>query len=105
MSTHTTAHGDDAVAKLRDIVAEAKAGSPLAPVTIIVRDNIAAISVRRALAVGVGGQGEVAGVNVTTLCDERRAHGVRSHVAVDELVEGEGFHPDRSALATYGPLR
>ena len=67
MPTHTTAYGADAVAKLRDLVAEAKAGSPLAPVTIIVRDNIAAISVRRALAVGVGGRRGVAAVNVTTL--------------------------------------
>lgn len=67
MPTHTTAFGADAVVKLRDLVAKAKAGSPLAPVTIIVRDNIAAISVRRALAVGVGGQGGVAAVNVTTL--------------------------------------
>lgn len=39
---------------LGSLVAEAKHGDALAPVTIIVRDNIAAITVRRALARGVG---------------------------------------------------
>src|SRR6187431_3749524 len=67
MPTHTTAYGSDAVAKLRELVAEAKGGDPLAPVTIIARDNIAAISVRRALAGGVGERRGVAAVNVTTL--------------------------------------
>lgn len=67
MLTHTTAYGADAVAKLGEFVAEAKGGDPLAPVTIIVRDNIAAISVRRALARGVGEHWGVAAITVTTL--------------------------------------
>ena len=33
-------YGADAVAKLRELVAEAKGGRPLTPVTIVVRDNI-----------------------------------------------------------------
>ena len=60
-------YGAESVATLRSLVAEAKDGAPLAPVTIVVRDNVAAISVRRALAAGVGGRQGVAAVNVTTL--------------------------------------
>lgn len=67
MLTHETAYGADAVAKLGELVAKAKGGDALAPVTIVVRDDIAAISVRRALARGVGGRGGIAAINVTTL--------------------------------------
>ncbi len=67
MLAHTTVYGADAVAKLGELVAEAKGGDPLVPVTIVVRDNIAAISVRRALARGIGEHRGVAAINVTTL--------------------------------------
>lgn len=67
MLAHTTAYGAGAVAKLGEFVAEAKGGDPLAPVTIVVRDNIAAIGVRRALARGIGEHRGVAAINVTTL--------------------------------------
>lgn len=67
MRSHTSAYGAEAVVKLRDLLAETKEGDPLATVTIIVRDNIAAISVRRSLARGVGKRSGVAAINVTTL--------------------------------------
>ncbi|WP_170298465.1 PD-(D/E)XK nuclease family protein [Agromyces allii] len=67
MRTHHTGFGSAAIEKLRAVVAEAKQGNPLAPVTIIVRDNIAAISARRALASGIGDHPGVAAVNVLTL--------------------------------------
>lgn len=52
---------------LAHLVGEAKDGDLLAPVTIVVRDDIAAITVRRRLAHGVGGRPGVAAVDVTTL--------------------------------------
>lgn len=67
MLTRTTRYGRAAHATLAEVVADAKAGDALAPVTIIVRDNIAAISVRRALARGVGGMPGIAAVNAITL--------------------------------------
>lgn len=67
VQTHTARYGADAVQRLRGIVAEAKGSDPLAPVTILARDNIAAITVRRALAAGVGDGRGVAAVDVTTL--------------------------------------
>lgn len=67
MRTHTTAYGAEAVAKLGELVAAAKGGDPLAPVTILVRDDVAAITVRRALAAGIGARRGVAAINVTTL--------------------------------------
>lgn len=67
MQIHAIAYGRGAVTTLGELVADGKAGGPLVPVTIIVRDNIAAISVRRALARGVGEHRGVASINVTTL--------------------------------------
>ncbi|MEV1129286.1 PD-(D/E)XK nuclease family protein [Agromyces sp. NPDC049794] len=67
MLTHPAAYGASAIATLGTLVAEAKGGNALAPVTIIVRDNIAAITVRRALARGVGERRGVAAITVTTL--------------------------------------
>ena len=60
-------YGSEAVATLGELVTEAKANGPLTPVTIVVRDNIAAITTRRALAAGIGGRKGVAAINVTTL--------------------------------------
>ncbi|GAA1941620.1 hypothetical protein GCM10009775_36750 [Microbacterium aoyamense] len=67
MQTHMARYGADAVGQLRGLVGEAKANDPLAPVTILARDNIAAITIRRALAQGVGDRRGVAAVEVTTL--------------------------------------
>lgn len=91
MHTHTTAYGEDAVARLRQDVGEAKGGNALAPVTVIVRDNIAALSVRRALASGIGRHAGVAAVNVTTL---RR---VAEHLL---SLAGRTLPPVTSALLT-----
>ncbi|MCP2370896.1 hypothetical protein BJ978_001572 [Agromyces terreus] len=49
------------------MVGDAKRGDPLAPVTVVVRDNIGAVGTRRALARGVGGRPGVAAVDVVTL--------------------------------------
>jgi len=91
MHVNVVAHGTDALNALADLVATIKAGSPLAPVTIVVRDNIAAITVRRALARGVGGRRGVAAINVTTL---RRL--------AEQLIAGAGetLPPVSSAVLT-----
>lgn len=63
----TTAFGAPALQALRGAVEEAKGGDPLAPVTILCTDNIAAVTARRALARGVAGRGGVAAIDVTTV--------------------------------------
>ena len=55
----TTPYGRPALAALRDAVAAAKAGDPLAPVTVIVPSNHVGVTARRLLA--SGGLGPVAG--------------------------------------------
>lgn len=63
-----TAYGRAALAELRDVVREAKAGDPLAPVTVLVPNNIAGIVARRYLAHGLGdGNRGVAAVFPTTV--------------------------------------
>ena len=61
---HTTAYGRPAVDVLAGQVQNAKGGDPLAPVTVIVPSNYAAVSTRRALA---GRPGGVANVTFLTL--------------------------------------
>jgi len=61
---HTTAYGRPAVDLLAAEVGAAKAGDPLAPVTVIVPSNYAAVSTRRALAAQPGG---IANVSFLTL--------------------------------------
>ena len=55
----TTPYGRPALAALRDAVAAAKAGDPLAPVTVVVPSNHVGVTARRLLA--SGGLGPVAG--------------------------------------------
>ena len=49
-----TAYGRAALKELRDVVREAKDGNPLAPVTVLVPNNVAGIVARRFLAHGLG---------------------------------------------------
>lgn len=64
----TTAHGAPAIAALRRVVLEAKAGDALAPVVVLVQDNITALTVRRSLASGLGeGSRGVAAVECLTI--------------------------------------
>jgi hypothetical protein len=51
----TTAYGRPALAALRDTVAAAKAGDPLAPVTVVVASNHVGVTARRLLAADVLG--------------------------------------------------
>ena len=67
MRTSASAHGAAALDTLRELVGRLKSDDSLAPVTVVVRDNIAAITTRRALAHGVGERHGVAAINVTTL--------------------------------------
>ena len=67
MRIHASAYGVAAVDTLRGLVARLKGDDPLSQVTVVVRDNIGAITARRALARGVGGRAGVAAVDVTTL--------------------------------------
>ena len=63
-----TAYGRPALETLRTVVTAAKSGDPMAPVTILVPNNIAGIVARRYLAAGLEGRGPgVAGLFVTTL--------------------------------------
>ncbi len=62
-----TTYGRAAVDALRDAVAAPKTDNPMAPVVVLVPNNIAGIVARRSLAVGVNGRGGIAGIDVTTL--------------------------------------
>ena len=64
----TTEYGRPAIDALRATVADLKADDPLAPVTILVPNNIAGVVARRSLAGGVSaGFAGIAGIFVTTL--------------------------------------
>lgn len=67
MKTLHTAHGGPALAALRVLVADAQRDDTLAPVVVIVRDNIAGLTVRRALAQGIDGRSGVAAITTLTL--------------------------------------
>ncbi len=64
----TTAYGAPAIAALRFLMAELKSADPMAPVTLLVPNELAGITARRALATGVTpGTTGVAGLYVSTL--------------------------------------
>ena len=65
---HVTSYGRDALDRLSQVVGEAKADDPMAPVTILLPNNIAGIVARRHLAAGLPGRGPgVAGLYLSTL--------------------------------------
>ncbi|ANG85325.1 PD-(D/E)XK nuclease family protein [Microbacterium aurantiacum] len=64
--THA-AFGAPALDALRALVADAQRDDALAPVTVIVRDNIAGLMVRRALARGADGRTGIAALTTATL--------------------------------------
>jgi RecB family exonuclease len=59
--THTVPPGRAAIARLRELIVEAKRRDPLAPVTVAVPSGYAGLSVRRALASGAVGPCDPAG--------------------------------------------
>lgn len=62
-----TSYGAAALTALRELVAAQKINDPLAPVTILVPDNIAGLSVRRHLVRGViDGQPGIAEISIST---------------------------------------
>jgi len=64
----TTAYGRQALEVLRAAVAEAKCDDPMAPVTVLVPNNIAGVVARRFLAHGLSDHGNgIAGIYFTTL--------------------------------------
>lgn len=64
----STPYGADALDRLRDVVAAAKRDDPMAPVTVLVPNNLAGIVARRSLARGLAdGRPGIAGLRVTTL--------------------------------------
>ncbi|MET3808554.1 RecB family exonuclease [Nakamurella sp. UYEF19] len=64
----TTAYGAPAIAALRSLMAELKSADPMAPVTLLVPNEIAGITARRALATGVTpGATGIAGLWISTL--------------------------------------
>ena len=78
IQVRSTPYGASALAQLNATVTEFKAGDPLAPLTIIVPNNVAGITARRHLAVA-GGEGTgIAGIEVTTL--PRLAERLVTHV-------------------------
>lgn len=63
-----TPYGRPAIDRLRSVVSEVKRDDPMAPVTVLVPNNLAGIVARRHLAHGLeDGRGAVAGLYVTTL--------------------------------------
>ncbi|TPW72896.1 PD-(D/E)XK nuclease family protein [Schumannella sp. 10F1B-5-1] len=60
-------YGKRAYERVREVVGTLKNGDPLAPVTVVVPNNLVGISLRRSLAAGVGGRPGVAAVEVTTI--------------------------------------
>ncbi len=68
VTTIRTPYGAAALATLRDVVCEAKADDPMAPVTILVPNNLAGIVARRHLAAGLGDAANgIAGLRLATL--------------------------------------
>ena len=63
----TTSNGRPALDALRRLVAAEKTDDPLAPVTVLVPNNIAGLSVRRHLARGVTDGRGIAGIFISTL--------------------------------------
>lgn len=64
----TTAYGAAAIATLRSLMGELKSADPMAPVTLLVPNDLAGITARRALAAGVTpGTTGVAGLYISTL--------------------------------------
>jgi ATP-dependent helicase/nuclease subunit B len=64
----TTAYGRPALELLRAVVAQIKADDPMAPVTVLVPNNIAGIVARRFLARGLSDEGNgIAGIYFSTL--------------------------------------
>src|SRR3712207_2156885 len=81
-----TAYGRAALEELRDVVRAAKNGDPLAPVTVLVPNNIAGIVARRFLAHGLGdGNSGVAALFPTTV------------VRLAEQLAAPALHPRRPA--------
>lgn len=62
-----TGYGRDAAAALRDAVAEAKAGEPLAPVTVVVPSNHVGVASRRLLSSGTLGPVAGSGIGVAAV--------------------------------------
>src|SRR5262245_7935046 len=67
LDAHRVAYGAPAIEALRTVVGRIKRDDPLAPVTVVVPNNLAGLVARRALAHGVGGAPGIAGLEVTTL--------------------------------------
>jgi RecB family exonuclease len=64
----TTRYGASALETLRDVVRAVKADDPMAPVTLLLPNNLAAVVARRSLAEGLSEAGNaVAGVHLATL--------------------------------------
>jgi ATP-dependent helicase/nuclease subunit B len=82
----TTAYGRAAVESLRHVVSEFKHDDPMAPVTVLVPNNVAGIIARRHLAAGLAGRGNgVAGLYVSTLA------------RLAEQIASPSLHPRRPA--------
>lgn len=94
VTVRTTGYGRPALDALREIVALLKETDPLAPVTVIVPNNIAGIVARRHLARGLSEESNgVAGIWFTTL---RRL----AELAAAPTLTGEGRKPAVSAVTT-----
>ncbi|HWC23844.1 MAG TPA: PD-(D/E)XK nuclease family protein [Flexivirga sp.] len=91
---HGAAYGPAAIDKLRHVVSMVKAGDMLAPVTVIVPNHLAGLTVRRALATGLGaGQPGIAAVECLTVA------GLAERIAAPVLAK-DGSRPAADALVT-----
>lgn len=89
-----TSYGTDAFGTLRQVVFRLKAGDALSPVTVLVPSHLGGLTVRRALAEGLGdGQTGIAAVDCLTLS------GLAERIAAPALA-GDGRRPAAGALVT-----
>ncbi len=100
-----TSYGRPATEALADAVGRARAGAPLAAVTVVVASNLAGLTVRRLLGSGEVGPGGLAGVDVVTpfrLAELLAGDGLRGRLPLTDPILGAAV---RTALAaTPGPL-
>ena len=114
MTLVRTAYGPDAARALRDAVAAAKGGEPLAPVTVVVPSNHVGVATRRLLSSGALGPVAGTGVGLAAVTfltpyrlaellaaapDAGAASGERTHDLPSDGDAADDVHAHRAVIA------